>query len=267
MGKLTARDVMEKRPEFIGADDFMTRARQLMRDHHHRTLPVVNGMKKVLGIITEKDILNITSTKSNVTVNGYITETPVITSEMDIAQAARLMMDAMITRIPVVASEGDRTLVGIISIVDIFNNLDISQIPGRTVEEFMSTKVKTCFPVDSLAKIWMNMIQEGYSGFPVVDKHNKPIGMITRYDIIRSGGVRIEREDEHGSRIGTSSVVSRIMSTPPFTISPDAPLNEAIEMMIRLDVGRLLVTNPERLVGIIDRHDIVRAYLSEFSRN
>ena len=261
MDEFTVCTIMEANPVYVEASDFITRARQLIRDFHLRTLPVIDEKKKVIGIITEKDVLNITSTKSNITVDGYVIETPVITAEMDMKQAARTMIETGFTRLPVVDTARGNTLDGLISIIDIFNNLPPSDNPGGTVGEYMSRNVKTCTPDDPLSSIWMNMIREGFSGYPVVDKQNRPKGMITRYDILSSGGVRIEREDDHGSRIGTSSKVARIMSTPPFTITPDAALKEAIEMMRRLDVHRLCVVDPEKLVGIIDIHDIVRAYI------
>lgn len=263
MGSLVVHEIMNRHPVSINANDYMTHARQLMRDHHYRTLPVIDDGGRVLGIITEQDILKISSTKSNVTVRGYITETPVITGDMDIRQAARIIVQAGLTRIPVTPSEGERTLGGLISIVDIFNNLDPSKVPDRPVGEVMSTSVETCRPDDSLSKIWMGMMREGFSAFPVVDKHNKPMGMVTRYDIIRFGGIRIGRENEHGTRGVSSSRVERIMSTPPYTITPDVSTRDAIEMMIRLDVGRLCVVGPEKLVGIVDRYDIIGVYASE----
>lgn len=259
MYKLTVHDIMEKHPVYVEASDLITRARQLMRDFHHGTLPVVDEKNRVIGIITEKDVLNITSTKSNITVNGYIIETPVISEEMEMKQAAGIMIETGFTCIPVVDTSRRNSLKGIVGIIDIFKNLDPSDIPEGTVSEFMSEDVRTCTQDDSLSRIWMNMISEGFSGYPVVDKQNRPIGMITKYDILSSGGVRIEREDEHGTRIRTSSRVGRIMSTPPFTITTDASLKKAIEMMTKLDVQLLCVVDPEKLVGIIDIHDIVRA--------
>ena len=254
---------MEKDTAYVNDNDFMTYARQLMRDDNHRILPVVNEKRNVLGIISEKDVLNITSTKSNITVKGFISETPAITEYMGLEQTAKILSESGFTALPVVNSLDDRTLKGMISVVDIFNNLDPLKIPEKSIDELMTRNIKTCTPDEPLAKIWNNMIREGYSGYPVVDKHNYPLGMITRRDIINSGKIRIEREDEHGTRIGTSSNVSRIMSTPSYNISPDASIEDAIEMMMKLDVGRLCVVNRDELVGIIDRHDIVKTYSSE----
>jgi CBS domain-containing protein len=263
MDSLLVKDIMEKDTAYLNDKDFMTYARQLMRDDNHRILPVVNEKRNVLGIISEKDVLNITSTKSNITVKGFISETPAITEYMGLKQTAKILSESGFTALPVVNSLDDRTLKGMISVVDIFNNLDPLKIPEKSIDELMTRNIKTCTPDEPLAKIWNNMIREGYSGYPVVDKHNYPLGMITRRDIINSGKIRIEREDEHGTRIGTSSNVSRIMSTPSYNISPEASIRDAIEMMIKYDVGRLCVVDRDKLVGIIDRHDFVGAYSNE----
>ncbi|MCL7412738.1 MAG: CBS domain-containing protein [ANME-2 cluster archaeon] len=251
-------EVMDNHPVSIEINDYVTHARQLMRDHH-TTVIVVDDSKTVQGIISEQDILNITSTKSNVTVNGYVTQIPIITTDMDIKQAAAIMIRLRISLAPVLESAEDRKLFGAITVADIFKNLNLSDVPYRQVKELMTHKVHTCSSNDPLAKVWTNMIEKGYSGYPVLDDHNKVVGMITRHDIIKSGGIRIEREDEHGSRMGTSSRVSRIMSTPAFTIDPEASIKDAIEMMSKLDVGRLCVTNRDKLVGIINRYDVVKA--------
>ena len=263
MDTLHVQDIMQKHSAYVNDNDFMTYARHLMRDDNHRILPVVNEKRNVLGIISEKDVLNITSTKSNITVKGFVTETPVITEDMGLEQAVKILSESGFTAIPVVYSLDDRTLKGMISVVDIFNNLDPLKIPEKSIDELMTRNVKTCTPDEPLAKIWNNMIREGYSGYPVVDKHNYPMGMISRRDIIKSGKIRIEREDEHGTRMGTSSSVSRIMSTPSYNISPKASIRDAIEMMIKYNVGRLCVVDLDKLVGIIDRHDVVGAYSNE----
>lgn len=53
--------------------------------------------------------------------------------------------------------------------------------------------------------------------------------------------------------------VVSLMTTGPFTIQPDATLDEAIELMDRLDVRHLPVVEQGRLVGVISERDLLRA--------
>jgi len=179
---------------------------------------------------------------------------------MDIMPTAKLMIEAGLGRVPVLKSGQDMTLVGILSIVDIFRNMKLDRIPSKTVSEVMTTDVKTCSPKDSIAKVWLNMKETGFSGLPVV-KNDELIGMVTRRNIINAGYARIEREDEQGTKSTMSPPVEKIMSTPAYFLSPEASLKEAIQTFLKLDVGRLSVVNGGKLVGIVDRNDIIKAFV------
>lgn len=257
---MKVQDVMTKNPVFVHDSDFMTHARQVMRDRNYRTLPVVDSKKKVIGILNEKEILNIYSTKSNVTVEGFASEFPFVYPDTEMMQAARLMIEAGLGRVSVLKSGQDKTLVGILSMVDIFRNLNLDKIPSKKVSEIMTTDVKTCSPKDSIAKVWLNMRETGFSGYPVV-KNDELIGMVTRRNIIKAGYARIEREDEHGTKSTMSPPVEKIMSTPAYSLAPEVDLREAIQAFMKLDVGRLSVVNDGKLVGIVDRNDIIKAFV------
>lgn len=257
---MKVEEVMTRNPVFVHDSDFMTYARHLMRERHYRTLPVVDNKNKVIGILTEKELLNIFSTKSNVTVKGFTSEFPFVYPEMDMMQAAKLMMEAGIGRVPVLKSGQDMTLAGILSVVDIFRNLNIDKIPGKKLKDIMTTNVKTFSPKENIAKVWMNMKETGFSGFPVL-KNGELIGMVTRRNIINTGYARIEREDEQGTKSTMSPPVEKIMSTPAYSLSQDASLREAIHTFLKLDIGRISVVNDGKLVGIVDRNDIIKAFI------
>lgn len=255
---MKVEDVMTRNPVFVQDTDFMTHVRQVMRDRHYRTLPVVNAKKRVVGILTEKELLNIYSTKSNVTVEGFTSEFPFVYPEMDMMEAARLMIESGLGRVPVLKSGQDMTLAGILSVVDIFRNLKVHKIPHKKLHEIMTTDVKTCSPKDHISKVWLNMKETGLSGFPVL-KNGELVGMITRRNIINAGYARIEREDNQGTKSTMSPPVEKIMSTPVYSLSPEATLEEAINAFLKLDVGRISITNDGKLVGIVDRNDIIKA--------
>ncbi len=262
---MKVEEVMTKNPIFVRDTDFMTHARSVIRDRNKRTLPVLDSKNRVIGVLTEKDVLNIYSTKSNVTVEGFASEFPAVYPEMDMMHAAKLMIEAGMGRVPVLRSGQDRTLAGILSIVDIFRNLNLNRIPPKKVGEIkvgeiMTRDVKTCSPKDSVAKVWLNMRESGFSGYPVVQE-GYLLGMITRRNIIRSGYARIEKEDDHGTKSTMSPPVEKIMSTPVYTLSPETSLKEAIQAFLKLDVGRLSVVNDGKLVGIVDRNDIIKAFV------
>ncbi|MBU3967669.1 MAG: CBS domain-containing protein [Euryarchaeota archaeon] len=257
---MKVEDIMTKDPVFLHDTDFMTHARQIIRDHNKRTLPVVDSKKRVIGMLSEKEALNIYSTKSNVTVEGFTAVSPEVYPDMDILHAAKIMVDADVGRVPVIRSGQDKTLAGILSTVDIFRNLDLDRSPGKKIEDVMTRNVKSCSPEDSIAKVWLNMKETGFSGFPVV-KDGQLVGMVTRRNIIRAGYARIEREDEHGTKSTMSPPVEKVMSSPAYTLSSQTTLKDAIKAFIKLDVGRLSVVSDGTLIGIVDRNDIIKAFI------
>lgn len=54
-------------------------------------------------------------------------------------------------------------------------------------------------------------------------------------------------------------VASKVMSRNLLTVSPDVSLREVAERMVSRDVGAALVTQGERLVGILTERDVLRA--------
>ena len=258
---MIVEEIMSKEPVCIKDSDFITHARQQMRDHFLRGLPVVDESNRVIGILKDQDILNITSTRSNVTVGGYAHECPTIAPDMDIIKAAKLLIKAKQNRVPVVVSTSDRTCAGILSDVDLLKNIHPTKKSPKMVENIMTTQIMTCHPDDSIAKIWLEMIEYDYTGFPVVSHKNEVVGIITRRDIIRAGYARTGSSDTHGTRPGDSTTVEKIMSTPAYTMLRDTPILKAIEMMLHYNVGRVCIVNGKILEGIVDKQDVLRACL------
>ncbi|MBC7109897.1 MAG: CBS domain-containing protein [Archaeoglobi archaeon] len=256
---MKVEEIMSKDFVLIKEDEYVTKVRKLMREQERRALPVVNEKGHLLGIITESDVLRVTSTKSNVTVEGFIREVPPIYPSSELSDLARAFVETGEVELPVIKSEEDPEVVGIVSVRDLFNAIEERDV-NKKVSEIMTEDVIFCSPEDPISKVWNNIIEFGYTGFPVV-KDGKVIGIVTRRDLLKYGSVRIGREDERGSRLSNSPKVERAMTSPVQTISPDSPVREALELMRKLDIGRLPVVDRERrLLGIVDRYDIIKSY-------
>ena len=125
---------MTKNPVTIGPDANVVEASELMKKEKVHRLPVLDKDKKLVGVISEKDILYATPSPasslsihemayllSKLTVRKLMSKDPVtITKDTTVEEAARLMVDQDLSCLPVV--EGDR-LVGIVSKSDMFKIL------------------------------------------------------------------------------------------------------------------------------------------------
>jgi CBS domain-containing protein len=250
---MKVEDVMSVNPLHIGAEEYVTHAREVMRVNGIQCLPVLQA-GKYQGMVTIQDIINVTSTKSDVTVEGYVRlDVPTVSPSTNLAKAARLIIGTDEGRLAVLADGG--RLAGVISIKDIFKGIEVLGVPDMPVRDVMTRKVVVATPEESISEVWSNMTEFGLFGFPVVRLDQTVIGMITRVDIVRRGYVRFERENEF---IKTPSTVQKIMSTPAVTIDENASVRQAAQLFRDRDISRMPVTGNGRLAGILDRYDVLK---------
>ncbi|WMW24151.1 CBS domain-containing protein [Methanolobus sediminis] len=256
-------DIMTTDPVCVKESDLMTHARQVLRDNNLHGLPVLNGNGSVLGMLDDQDILRVKSNKSDVTVGGYIRETPLITPDTDVREAAKLLLQARQHRCAVVRSSTDRTIMGIISDKNILRNAHISKMEPKAVADVMNTRIITAYPDDSIAKIWGNMLEWDYTGIPVISHEDEVMGIITRGAILKAGFARtIDHSSEaHDSVAVDSPKVEKLMITPLYSISPGITVSKAIEALIDYDIGRICVTKDKCLVGMVDRFSLLKECL------
>ena len=265
-------EIMTPDPVTVSTDTSATKIRSLFREEGFRSFPVVSH-NRLEGIITRGDIMNISSTKSNLKARGIMEQIPVIaTPDMEIRALAMEILKADVVHAPVVESTDSMQLVGIITVVDILRKLlyNESQPQNKILESMINRKVVTCNYDDLISHVWGLMDETGFSGIPVMKK-KKIIGIITRKDIIISGHVRIGRESQEIKR---SVRVEKIMKTPPVVVTPSTTTRKAAEVMLEYDIGRLPVVKnpifvknePQRakeadLIGIVSREDILWSYM------
>jgi acetoin utilization protein AcuB len=67
---------------------------------------------------------------------------------------------------------------------------------------------------------------------------------------------------EEYERVVKTTTVAQIMTKSPMTITPDAPLKDAVKVMVERKFGALPVVDGMKLVGIITQTDALRAFLT-----
>lgn len=117
---MRVKDVMTNDVASLKPEDSIERAAELMKEFNIGSLPVCEG-KKVIGIVTDRDIAlrAVAEGKDNrnQTVQEVMSSNPVvIDSQADVKEAAKLMSDNQIRRIPIVEAN---SLVGMVSLGDI----------------------------------------------------------------------------------------------------------------------------------------------------
>jgi CBS domain-containing protein len=250
------KDIMSKSPIFVKPDDFVTKARSIIRDFGYRTLPVLEN-NKLVGIISREDILRITSSKTNIEVKGIMKKNVIsIHPDAEIFLAMKEIVRWEVRQLPVVK---DDILVGIVSSMDILKSVVKNKYKPikKRIEEVMSKNVIYCEVDDELSKVWEKIYEKGFSGLPVLKK-GKVIGMISRSDIIKHGNIRLSKES---GRVKDAKV-KKVMRTPAKVVTKETKIMEAAKLMLRGKISRLPVVNKDKkLEGIVDVGDILKAYI------
>jgi len=112
------RDVMTLNPRTVTLDDTIQNAAQIMRDEDTGAVPVVENGRPV-GMVTDRDIVvrAVADGQPNRPIREIVTSAVVTaTPDMSTREAAQLMSEHQIRRLPVVEAE---RLVGIVSLGDI----------------------------------------------------------------------------------------------------------------------------------------------------
>jgi CBS domain-containing protein len=113
------RDVMTRQAITIRSAEPVTVAAGLMLEHRHTSLPVVDGQSRLVGIVSEADILALPETgrSAPATVQRVMTTTPIVVDAgATVGEARALVADRGLRTVPV--TEGDR-LVGVLGRSDL----------------------------------------------------------------------------------------------------------------------------------------------------
>ena len=125
------------------------------------------------------------------------------------------------------------------------------------VRDLMQTDLTTTTVDELVAAVIVTLADTGIHGMPVVAPNSsKLLGVISTTDILEAIS---ENEDGVAQRFLETTNVGDIMTAKATTISPDAEITDAAQMMLYREIHRLFVEEDGQLVGVISQSDIVRA--------
>jgi CBS domain-containing protein len=222
---LTVADIMTRQVVSVRPDTPVARIVELLIDRALRSAPVVDEENRVIGIITDGDLLTRGATELPLalqrelslaeraatietlaahphTAADLMTPNPVTLPETTpLAEAAAVMADRGLKRIPVV--DAQQRLVGMVSRSDLLATVaeglrqrpatPIRQPDGapKTVGEIMITDIPTVQPDTPLAETLDRLLETDKRRVIVVDSERRVIGIITDGDVMRRAAKRV----------------------------------------------------------------------------
>ena len=111
----------------------------------------------------------------------------VVTPEMSVQEAARLMEREDTGVLPVVESKTSRRLVGILTDRDLALRVVAEGKVSAQVRDAMSTGAQTARPDDSLKDVMDLMAREQVRRIPIIDETGAVVGIVSQADIVLEG--------------------------------------------------------------------------------
>ena len=130
---------------------------------------------------------------------------------------------------------------------------DVRVLEGITVGEVMQTNTASLHETDTLATAAETLLQTRHHGLPVLDAAGELVGILTLQDLDRA------QAEGGAEKLTVGDVATRALELT----YPDENMDQALRRMSVRDLGRMPVVardQPGRLLGMLRRTDIVRAY-------
>jgi CBS-domain-containing membrane protein len=143
-----------------------------------------------------------------------------------------------------------------------------------TVRDVMTKAVVSVRPNTPLRDVAQLLLEGRISGLPVVDDSGAVVGVVSEADFLfkeqgpptvehpRLARLLGESRDTRTRRAKLGALnAGEAMTSPAITVSSSTRITDAAAIMSTRGVNRLPVVDDGRLVGIVSRADLVRAYV------
>jgi transcriptional regulator len=128
---------------------------------------------------------------------------------------------------------------------------EMISLPKKPISTYMSAPLKTLRSLDSIRDALVLFNREHIHGAPVIDS-GRLSGIVTMSDI----ACAIE------NRLPLSTPVQEVMTTAVEKVSSDVKLFEVITRFKEREIGRLIVMEGDKPVGILTQSDVIRVFPS-----
>jgi CBS domain-containing protein len=290
-------DVMSQDVVWARPDTPLKELVGLLIGRAYRAVPVVDEAERVVGIVTNGDLvergglamrLDLLATASREAIQRELailaedgrTAAEVMTREVitvppdiSVLEAARLMAQRRLKRLPVVDATGH--LLGIVSRVDLLRTVAqgypapepraSQERPARLVADVMRADVPTVSLQASLPEVIDAIVSTRLNRAVVVDAQRRVAGVVTDAELVRHLGERpgiVSSLMRRAAAVPTTNdvKVADLMITDVVTTHPEVAVEEAMrEMLARQRKILPVVDEQGRLIGIVDRFDLLQA--------
>ncbi|MCW4007359.1 MAG: CBS domain-containing protein [Candidatus Bathyarchaeota archaeon] len=256
MNPISVKDVFSKVYATVHENDPLSRCLELFKKEMPPVLAVLDDKSKYVGVITRRWIIR-SRLDPAAKVKSLMRTAPKVSPETSLSKAAGLMIESGIRQLPVFEKN---KLLGFVTDEHIIHGAVTQEWGNTPIERIMTRAPHTIEAHRSVGAVLSLMREQGISHVPVIDD-GKLAGIISIQDIIEHIFMP-QRRQTLGEIIGEKVPIIRvpakgIMRKPVITVSPSTTLREAEKKMHDFDIACLVVTENEKIVGIVTKLDFL----------
>lgn len=308
VGEVMRREVTSVRP-----DSPLTEVVELLLDKDFTAVPVLDAERRVVGMVSDSDLLTrggmgVTLSFKRAADPEFVRqlhgalenperrvaevmtrEVAAISPDASLGEAARLMVERHLKRLPVIDADG--RLVGILGRLDVLNTIAAVHLPqwhpgarpaagaSALVRDVMNRQPAAVHESATLGEILELLVSSTHKRVVVIDDSRRVVGIIADSDLVS----RVSRESRPGlvemlvARLPFERVsaearrhvgklrgrsAAELMTREVVTLREEMPVASALALSAERRVKRLPIVDAERrLVGIVGRTELMRALL------
>ncbi len=251
MRRILLSEILSTSIKAVSPDAAISEVLEKMATLRVSCMVAVDAARRPLGILTERDAVRLLAERRGLDSlkMADVMSTPPFTSSshIDFREAYRMLLERGFRHLIVVDEQG--CMLGMVTEGDFLHHLDAGDLSEfKSAERVMSRNIATVDVGDTIASAISIMSKNHYSCV-VVMREQAPYSILTERDLVRLASTV--------SDIG-NILVGSVVRAPLITVLPSKSLPDAINLMEQHKINHLVVTEHDKLLGLVTRHDLVK---------
>jgi CBS domain-containing protein len=258
-------EIMSKVKWTVNPMDTLSEALGKMKKYEVKELPVVEK-GKLKGLLTFRTLAHRRKMPITAQVRNFMVAPPKIKPNDNIPFIAERLINRDFSSLPVTQRADLRGMVSRRDIITTMNSdPQISSIPVETIMNFAPTTINGKMGVKKAMNM-MDLTRETYVA--IVEDDHKFLGVVTHSSIMsfmEQPPTKMHTGDFHGEKVHRDQTISSIAEFPK-TLSRDSSLKNVVDLMLKLKVPTVYITENDKLIGSVSEVDILEILLREGRR-
>lgn len=136
---------------------------------------------------------------------------------------------------------------------DICADIKVSQIMSKE-----TTVIRDTEPIENIIEL---MAKTPYHSYPVLNSDDELVGVVDQDNILEFLFFERSHRKHHTHLMAIKALseeASTLMTHHPVTLSPDANICDAADIMIKHHIDRLCVSKDKKLLGVVSKSDLIK---------